>query len=154
MLWNKSVVESMAWNAQEPTKFYVVNRNSGNLEHVYEHPSFFCFHNINAFEDRDNDSIVLDLTSYKDDGLIKDLLLDNMLSADPHYDTGEVVRFTLGNVTNKDPAVKKDIKKQVLYNNTLELQRINPHWHMKPYRYCYGLSVSEVDQGIFSTISK
>jgi carotenoid cleavage dioxygenase-like enzyme len=34
-------------------RFYVVDRNTGELVHIYETPAAFCFHNINAWEEDD-----------------------------------------------------------------------------------------------------
>ncbi|ELR21057.1 betacarotene 15,15'-monooxygenase 1, putative [Acanthamoeba castellanii str. Neff] len=152
LLWHKAVLEAMSWHGEDNARFYVVDRNTGELVHAYETPAAFCFHNINAWEEDDGNKIVMDLTLYDDSSLINDLLIDRILSASPKYERGALVRFTLKNVLR--PTQPRKVKKQVVYANTVELPRINVNWHMKPYTYVYGMSMSETDTSFLERIIK
>jgi carotenoid cleavage dioxygenase-like enzyme len=154
LLWHKAVAEAMSWHEEDSAKFYVVDRNTGELIHIYETPAAFCFHNINAWEEDDGDTIVMDLTLYRDSALIDDLLIDRILSATPKYERGELVRFTLDGVRRQDGAGQRSVRKETLYANTVELPRINVDWHMKPYTYAYGMSMSETDTSFLDRIIK
>jgi carotenoid cleavage dioxygenase-like enzyme len=96
----------------------------------------------------------MDLTLYRDSALIDDLLIDRILSATPKYERGELVRFTLDGVRRQDGAGQRSVRKETLYANTVELPRINVDWHMKPYTYAYGMSMSETDTSFLDRIIK
>ena len=46
----KPFIENYRWRAEEPTRFQVFDRASGELRGTYETDAFFCFHHVNAFE--------------------------------------------------------------------------------------------------------
>lgn len=93
----------------------------------------------------------MDLTVYKDDSMINDLLLNQILSAAPKYERGVIARYTLTNVKSGEP---RSVIKDVLYPNTVELPRINTAQHMRPYTYVYGMSMSETDTTFLDRIIK
>ncbi|ELR11487.1 dioxygenase, putative [Acanthamoeba castellanii str. Neff] len=92
--------------------------------------------------------IVLDLALYKDNAPINDLVIDNILGADFRLARAPLVRFTLTNVL-RDARTARSIMKRVIYDHTIELPRINPRHHMKPYAFAYGVSAREGDAGQF-----
>ncbi len=92
--------------------------------------------------------IVLDLALYKDNAPINDLVIDNILGADFRFARSPLVRFTLTNVL-RDARTARSIMKRVIYDHTIELPRINPRHHMKPYAFAYGVSARVSDAGQF-----
>lgn len=98
------------------------------------------------------DSIVMDLTLYKDNSLIEDLLIDRILSENPKFERGALTRYTLTNV--KSSTEQREVVKTVLYPNTIELPRINVAQHMQPYTYAYGVTMSETDTSFLDRIIK
>ncbi|XP_039206479.1 beta,beta-carotene 9',10'-oxygenase isoform X1 [Crotalus tigris] len=67
----KSVLDGLSWEPQLNTRFYVVNKHTGQTLPLQYHSKAFCFfHHINAFEDQG--CIVLDLCCF-DDGKVFDI---------------------------------------------------------------------------------
>jgi len=152
LLWEKSVMAAMKWEENSPTRFYVINRNTGEWIASYETPSFFCFHNINAFEQDGN--IVMDLCSYKDDTLMQKFTVTNLRDiANVVLPSVSLARYTLEDVAtaSKDTVRKATLK--VLMDSAIELPRINPNCHMKPYKYAYGLQYGSISS-FFENILK
>jgi carotenoid cleavage dioxygenase-like enzyme len=60
-------------------------------------------------------------------------------------DTRALSSFSARSLTNvkRDAHTARCILKQVIYDGTIELPRINPSYHMKPYTYAYGVSARE-----------
>jgi beta,beta-carotene 9',10'-dioxygenase len=67
-------IENYTWRGDEPTRFQVFDRGTGELRGTYETDAFFCFHHVNAFE-RGNE-LVVDLCAYDDSSIIDSLYLD------------------------------------------------------------------------------
>jgi beta,beta-carotene 9',10'-dioxygenase len=70
----KPFIENYTWRPDDPTRFQVVDRETGALRGTYETDAFFCFHHVNAFE-RGGD-LVVDLVAYDDPSIIDALYLD------------------------------------------------------------------------------
>ncbi|KAM3830426.1 carotenoid-cleaving dioxygenase, mitochondrial isoform 1-T1 [Vipera latastei] len=69
--WGKSVLDGLSWEPQLNTRFYVMNKHTGQTLPLQYHSKAFCFfHHINAFEDQG--CIVLDLCCF-DDGKVFDI---------------------------------------------------------------------------------
>ena len=68
-------IENYTWKGDEPTRFQVFDRASGDLRGTYETDAFFCFHHVNAFER--GDELVIDLCAYADNTIIDSLYLDD-----------------------------------------------------------------------------
>ena len=60
----KPFIENYTWRADEPTRFQVFDRETGELRGTYETDAFFCFHHVNAFER--GGELVVDLCAYED----------------------------------------------------------------------------------------
>ena len=71
----KPFIENYSWRADEPTRFRVFERSSGELRGTYGTDAFFCFHHVNAFER--GGELVLDLCAYDDSTVIDSLYLDD-----------------------------------------------------------------------------
>ncbi len=74
-LSGRPFIENYVWRPDEPTRFRVVDRESGEECGDYETEPFFCFHHVNAFE-RGESELVIDLIAYHDPGVISSLYLD------------------------------------------------------------------------------
>ena len=71
----KPFIENYTWRSDEPTRFRVFDRGTGELRGTYETDGFFCFHHVNAFER--GGELVLDLCAYEDATVIDSLYLDD-----------------------------------------------------------------------------
>src|SRR4051794_33300074 len=67
-------IENYTWRSEEPTRFQVFDRGTGERRGTYEADAFFCFHHVNAFER--GDELVVDLCAYDDSSVIDSLSLD------------------------------------------------------------------------------
>ncbi len=43
-------IENYTWHAERPTRFQLIDRDSGELVHVFETDACFAFHHVNAYE--------------------------------------------------------------------------------------------------------
>ena len=75
-LSGKPFIENYTWRADEPTRFQVLDRATGELRGTYETDAFFCFHHVNAFERAGGRELVVDLIAYDDPTIIDTLYLD------------------------------------------------------------------------------
>ena len=71
----KPFIENYTWRADEPTRFRVFDRATGELRGTYDTDAFFCFHHVNAFER--GGELVIDLCAYEDASVIDSLYLDD-----------------------------------------------------------------------------
>ena len=135
--------EWLYWDANQLTRFHVVDRKDGNRVGVFTAEPFFVFHHINAFEK--DGSIYLDACCYPDNSIIKQLYLHNLRSpAQPgqkKFDVPDVRRYELPMTELGDDDTEKPLRKggdgldySLLYAG-IELPRINyEEYNGKPYR--------------------
>jgi carotenoid cleavage dioxygenase-like enzyme len=121
-------IENYSWKGEEPTRFQVLDRATGELRGTYETDAFFCFHHVNAFER--GDELVLDLCAYEDSTIIDSLYLD---------DTGprgalppvELRRYTID-------LAGGSVRAEPLAEGSLELPRIDyARRNTRDYSYAY-----------------
>jgi len=79
-------IQNYRWDGDEPVRFQVFDRETGEHRGTYEHDAFFSFHHVNAF-DRDGE-LVVDLVAYPDSSIIDGLYLegDGLRGNLPHSD--------------------------------------------------------------------
>ena len=127
-LSGRPFIENYVWNGDQPTKFQVFDRATGELRGTYETDAFFCFHHVNAFER--GDELVIDLCAYADNTIINSLYLD---------DTGprgeippvELRRYTID-------LKGGSVRSEPLAEGSLELPRIDyGRRNTRDYAYAY-----------------
>lgn len=137
------------------TKFYVISRAEAKVAAVYDSDAFFCFHNINAFEE--DGGIQLDLLWYKNADVINALYRKRMVEQ-PYDGRAVPKRFTLADVAGAAEAFAADAKHIVpagvrtLVDIDMELPRISPLFKMQSHRYVYGVSTQ--DKMLFNSLVK
>ena len=125
----KPFIENYKWKPERGTKIHLVEKKRGDVR-TFETGPFFTFHHVNAFEEQDD--VVFDLAGYEDAGIIDDLYLDHLRSAEPTFFAARLWRFRIS------PDSKK-VKRKVLSPSGLELPRINyAKVNGLPYTYVYG----------------
>jgi beta,beta-carotene 9',10'-dioxygenase len=121
-------IENYTWRPDEPTRFQVFDRATGERRGTYDTAAFFCFHHVNAFERRDE--LVVDLCAYADPGIIDSLYLDESGPRGEIPPT-ELRRYTIdlnGGSVRSEP----------LAEGTLELPRIDyGRRNTRDYAYAY-----------------
>jgi beta,beta-carotene 9',10'-dioxygenase len=121
-------IENYVWDGDEPTRFQVFDRASGELRGTYEADAFFCFHHVNAFER--GDELVVDLCAYADSTVIDSLYLDE------HGPRGEIPPTELRRYTID--LARGSVRSEPLTKGTLELPRIDyGRRNTRDYSYAY-----------------
>ena len=162
ILWHKNLLDAMKFDGTQPTKWFVVDKRTANeggkgLVATYESDPMFCFHTINAFENRSTDGsvdIVADLAAFDDMKVLDRFYYDNMLSDSPNAakwsdPSNNAVRptyrrYRLGSIPSKPR--KKSLKAICEYKSapteTPELPTLAPSVVTKQHRYIYGINDS------------
>lgn len=139
---NRPYIENYRWKPERGSRFYLVDRDSGELRRGFETDAYFCFHHVNAYEE-DGD-VVLDLCAYEDPSLIEDLYLERLRAGAP-ITAATLRRFHL------DPD-SRSVRSETLSGANLELPRIDPARSERPYRYTWGVGVG--DSGFYDHLVK
>eukprot|EP01130_Rhizamoeba_saxonica_P007655 TRINITY_DN309_c0_g1_i1.p1 TRINITY_DN309_c0_g1~~TRINITY_DN309_c0_g1_i1.p1 ORF type:complete len:547 (+),score=101.60 TRINITY_DN309_c0_g1_i1:45-1685(+) len=137
LLWRKNVEEAFKRYEGEPSKFYVISRETGEIVSTYAFKPGFAFHTINAFEL--GEDIVLDFLFYEADdfsSVIEGLHVDNLRS-NGEFKLGEYTRCVLPNILTTTE--EKMVEPTNNYGTLLELPAINIDYHLKDYTYVYGI---------------
>jgi len=148
LYWTRNYRESIRFDSSSPTYFYVIDREKRDVICVYQSHAFFALNILNSWEDADG-SICLDVNAYKDDTIIHCFSLRNLRTMGmPPFPDGAVRRYVLNNVPEAAAIYKLKKNDYPEASHTFrtdfscEYPRINPNFHMKPYRYAYGISIS------------
>ena len=121
-------IENYTWRPDEPTRFQVFDRATGELRGTYETDAFFCFHHVNAFER--GDELVIDLCAYADPEIIDSLYLDESgpRGTRPAH---ELRRYTID-------LAGGSVRAEPLTDGSLELPRIDyGRRNTRDYAYAY-----------------
>src|SRR3954453_5458450 len=114
-LSGRPFIENYTWRADEPTRFQVFDRATGERRGTYETDAFFCFHHVNAFER--GDELVVDLCAYEDASIIDSLYLGE------HGPRGAIPRSELRRYTID--LAGGGVRAEPLADGSLELPRID-----------------------------
>ncbi len=131
----KPFIDNYHWRPKDGTRFTVVARDSGKVNRI-EHPAFFSFHHVNAYEQ--NGEIVLDMCVYEGASIVDALRLENIMTKEQAFPLSYLRRFILNLQSNTAAS-------QQLSDRTIELPRINyPRNSTRPYRYVYGATTDNM----------
>lgn len=169
VIWKRNIVDAIAdYDPSRPARWYVVDRRTPadggkGLMSVYESEPFFCFHTVNAYEEKSIEGavdIVADLVAYPNLDCIKRFFLSNIISTSPDAATWAdpsntswrslIKRFRIPSVPSpttetSTPSAKPKNPMKVNLEfvsgqlETPELPTLNPLYVTKPYRYLYGV---------------
>ena len=127
-LSGRPFIENYTWRADEPTRFQVFDRATGERRGTYETDGFFCFHHVNAFER--GDELVVDLCAYEDSSIIDSLYLDE------NGPRGAIPRTELRRYTID--LAGGGVRSEPLADGSLELPRIDyARRNTRDYSYAY-----------------
>ncbi|KAL1123021.1 hypothetical protein AAG570_002109 [Ranatra chinensis] len=160
-LCRKAPFDVLQWYDKESTLIHVVSRETAEVVQTFSSETFFFFHIINQYEEKDH--VVLDVCIYKDPDIINALLvseLKNLMSGKSNQLMNpRAVRFVLPLKTETESSenlVKVvgsnakawrssasnyiQVSPEVLSNMYCEMPRIKyPDMLGKKYRYFYGI---------------
>ncbi|QLG27854.1 carotenoid oxygenase family protein [Halorarum halophilum] len=112
-----------------PTRFVVLDRETGAHETTVEAPPAFVYHHANAYER--GGEVVVDLVVFPDDWAVTGLTLENLRSATPELPTGDLVRYRL-------PLDGGEAERRRLHEGPVEFPMIDyRRYGGRPYRYTY-----------------
>ncbi len=133
-LSGRPYIEYYRWKPELGTRFTLIDRSTGEATGPFETDAFFAFHHVNAYED--GDEVVVDICTYPDAGLVKDLYLERLRAGAP-VAKPELRRFTITHGTGT-------VASERLTEEGLELARINyGRCNERRYRYVWGVGVGE-----------
>lgn len=134
---DKTYVDALKFDPTKAVRFHVMNKKTGELHSaVFEAPTFFVFHHINAFEQ--GDDIVVDACCFDNDNIMRSLIYAEKNPG--KFEMAHLRRFTLP--LKRDSCEKTSVIPQDLAQGNLcgELPRINQNYNGKPYRFAYCFS--------------
>ena len=125
----KPFIRNYDWEPDRGIRFHVVDKETGKVAQTARGRALFAFHHVNAFEE--GDEVVVDIVTFPDAGVIDQLYLDRLRSADAVTATGELTRFRIGSREHAPDERLSEVR--------IELPRINyRHRAGRRYRYVYG----------------
>ncbi|KAI0556845.1 Carotenoid oxygenase [Gracilaria domingensis] len=136
--FNKSIMDGMTFHKEQETRFVVISRAHNRIQAIYTYDSFFCLHNINAYDA--GDSVVIDLSLYEDASILFDFELDKFRTS-TEVSQSSFVRFTLDSVTDGTAlASPRQARMKVISAEPFELMRVRPDKQRCEYQYAYGVT--------------
>jgi hypothetical protein len=99
-------MDSFSFKSSEPTLFYVISREKGDVVATYRSEPCFVFNHINAFEVDGSDTVYIDMICYPDDTIARQLtteFLRNPATMKPsRLLASEVRRYQLANIEEEN----------------------------------------------------
>ena len=134
----KPASHTIDFDAKNPIKFHIIDKNTGEVVKVFESKPAFGFHFANAYQD--GNEIILDLVTGENPEILKDLTFDKINN--PSYFSGKTVTsFERFYLSLADGVVKSAI----LFPESFEFPIINyTHNSGKKYRYAFGTSQKDL----------
>ncbi|PCH43246.1 carotenoid oxygenase [Wolfiporia cocos MD-104 SS10] len=153
LLYYKNIAQAIDQSTKDDALFYVIDRINGGIVAKYKTPSFFCFHQLNAFDDPDTGDVIIDMSVYNDNSVLGLLYVEKLrhLDAENQMRMGFARRFRLAApFAAPDPAssslanAKSVRNAEIVFtrpqSECIELPVIAPRAYHRPYRYAYGIT--------------
>lgn len=138
----KPFIENYQWKPEQGSKFWAIDRQSGEVHGPWTAPAFFTFHHVNTV--LDGDTLVVDLLAYDDAQVVKQLALPNLRQGGMVAGAA-LVRFHL------PPGGGKATVQPLQSDHTVELPRIDDRRTGRPYRAIYAVGAGD---GLFDRLVK
>jgi beta,beta-carotene 9',10'-dioxygenase len=123
-------IENYTWHPERPTRFQLIDRDSGELVHVFETDACFAFHHVNAYEL--GTKVIVDLCVFEDASIITELYLGRLRSGGGVESLPYLERFELDIATGA-------VTRERISDASIDLPRINyARSNERPYRYAWG----------------
>ena len=128
-LKGRPYIENYRWEPQRGTRIHLVDRSSGEAIGPFETEPRFAFHHVNSYAD--GDEVVVDVCTFPDAGIVRDLYLERLRAGKP------VARPSLERFRVSPTSKRVTLEK--LGDASFELPRINyPRCNERSYRYVWG----------------
>ncbi|HEX3173908.1 MAG TPA: carotenoid oxygenase family protein [Solirubrobacterales bacterium] len=143
ILAGRPYIENYRWRPERGTRFFLMDRENGELRRGFKTEACFAFHHVNAFE-RDEE-VVVDLCAFDDPRLIEDFYLDRLRNGKP-VAKGKLRRYRLN-------LADRSVSSETLSEANIELPRINYECsNTRPYEHVWGVGIGET--GFFDHLVK
>ncbi|NWF68114.1 MAG: carotenoid oxygenase family protein [Chloroflexi bacterium] len=149
LLWMRPFIENYQWQPRQATKFFIIDRHSGELVGRCESDPFFAFHHVNAFEQ--DGELLVDLVGYPDASIITHFYLNRLKDADTRLPHGHLRRYRI------PLRQRQRVKYETLATEMLEMPRFaeDTHKMRADYRYVYGIGLNRAQpNGYYNQIVK
>jgi carotenoid cleavage dioxygenase-like enzyme len=124
-------IENYTWHGARATRFQLVDRESGEVKHVFETEACFAFHHVNAYEN--GDRVIVDICASDDATIVSELYLDRLRGGAAVTTLPHLERFELDTVTG-------GVVRERITDASFDLPRINyARNNERPYRYAWGV---------------
>lgn len=134
-LSGRPYIENYEWKPELGTRFTLIDRASGVARGPFETGACFGFHHVNAY-DTDDGSVVADICTFDDAGVVKDLYLERLRAGKP-IAWPELRRFRI----SPDAGT---VESERLIAEPMDLPRINyGRCSERPHRYVWGAGVGD-----------
>ena len=131
------IVSTLQWHGDQPTQVKVINLKTGEVTHL-ETETIMVFHHGNAYE-VGNDTILVDLISYDDGTVVKELTLENFRDAKKRQNLPFDAKLKRYHIDLKEKRViPKTFHYQPGFPKHFDFPRINDAYQGKPYCFLYG----------------
>lgn len=135
LLTGRPIIDSYRWRPARGTRFTVVERATGEVVVRTRSEAFFCFHQVNAFED--GPTLVVDLPAMPGEQGLRQFLLAELLSTGARTPAGELRRYRV-------PLDGAPISYRLLSAAPLEFPRIAyDQVSGRPYRWVFGVGAEQ-----------
>ncbi len=142
LLSGRPYIENFRWKPERGTRFHLFDRSTGRVSGPFTTDARFAFHHVNAFEE--GDEVVVDVCTYPDPRVVKDLYLERLREGKPVQEA-HLERFRIV------PGAG-EVRSERLLDEPLELARINYiRCNERQYRYVWGVGIRD---GWLGTIVK
>ncbi len=133
-LRNQPVVNAFDWKGDHPLTLYIVDKDEKRVAAKVEAPAIFYFHHTNVFEN--GEDVVIDLCTYPDDRVIRELYLSNLRGPKGGNTTpAKLLRHRVNMKTKK-------VTVEPLTDRSVEFPRMNPGHMYGDYRFTYAVSIN------------
>jgi carotenoid cleavage dioxygenase-like enzyme len=133
-LSGRPYAENYRWKPEQGTRFILVNRLTGEVQHQFVTDPCFAFHHVNAYEE--GDELIVDASAYPDASIVEQLYLGRVRAKAPDQ-RAELRRFHLR------PA-EGIVTHERLIDEPVELAQINyARCNEHQYRYAWGVGEGE-----------
>eukprot|EP00178_Gracilaria_changii_P005192 TRINITY_DN1847_c0_g4_i1.p1 TRINITY_DN1847_c0_g4~~TRINITY_DN1847_c0_g4_i1.p1 ORF type:complete len:484 (-),score=65.03 TRINITY_DN1847_c0_g4_i1:3542-4993(-) len=147
IFFHQNLMAGLEYNPSEPTTYVVVSRSESKVVAKYTGESFFCFHQLNAYDV--DDGLVVDISRWPNTDVLDAAAKAAMYSAFdlPGNAPARIVLSGLQDAVQSFPKPSTSVTIDVLSEKALEQPSVNPLYLRRPYRYAYGISMPSANSG-------
>lgn len=136
LLWLKPFIENFHWQTDRPTRFFILDRQTGETIARCESDPFFAFHHVNAFEA--HGEIVVDVVGYDNADIITSYYLNRLSDPGLRLPKGTLRRYRIR-------PERRRVYSETLSDTLIEMPHFDYARHNMDgaYRWVYGIGLAD-----------